>query len=280
MKRIVCLIIACILVIALAGCGGDPSRHEGEAKTPSGSTVQKGKDYKEVIKDFEESGFKNIKTEKIEDLILGWLTKDGEVESVSVDGNEDYSPNVWYPNDVEVLITYHTFPEKDKSSEVTVSNEIEKQVSQQNNFDEVEKEALESIFPVENAKRAAVVAITNYYATDVYGKDGNTFDVSKFHSYSDTSGNFFNYLMYVNSPGEWSVKDNQTWHVDSLKLENSFGVDIEAFMDISYDGNKYNISNIAGKFDKDVDLSEMEAGEDASLFLTIPTELIESVNAG
>jgi len=41
------------------------------------------------------------------------LIKYGEVESVSVDGDEDYSPDRWYPNEVEVIITYHNFPKED-----------------------------------------------------------------------------------------------------------------------------------------------------------------------
>ncbi|WP_186580215.1 hypothetical protein [Aquibacillus kalidii] len=48
-------------------------------------------------------------------MITGWVTGDGEVKSVSVDGDKDYSPDDWYPNDVEVAITYNTFPEEKKS---------------------------------------------------------------------------------------------------------------------------------------------------------------------
>lgn len=94
MKKIISIFIACI-IITLVGCAGDSNGHEGEAKTPSGSSIQKGRDYQEVVNEFKEKGFKNIKTEKLEDLITGWLTKDGEVESVSVDGDKDYSPDVW-----------------------------------------------------------------------------------------------------------------------------------------------------------------------------------------
>ncbi|CAN7531752.1 DUF4839 domain-containing protein [Rossellomorea sp. LjRoot5] len=111
MKKIISIFIACI-IITLVGCSGDG--HEGEAKTPSGSSVQKGRDYEEVVNEFKEKGFKNMRTEKREDLVTGWLTKDGEVESVSVDGDQDYSSDEWYSNDVEVVITYHTFPEKEK----------------------------------------------------------------------------------------------------------------------------------------------------------------------
>ena len=109
--RFFIIALALIMLLALAACG-DSKTHEGEAKTPSGSSIQNGRNYLDVITNFEKKGFINIKTEVIDDLITGWMTKDGEVESVSVDGNADYSPDRWYPNDVEVIITYHTFPIK------------------------------------------------------------------------------------------------------------------------------------------------------------------------
>ena len=105
--------MAIVMIFTIAGCSSEG--HEGEAKTPSGSSIQKGKDYQKVVDEFESSGFTNIKLEKLDDLVTGWLTKDGEVESVSVDGDTGYSADAWYPADVEVIITYHTFPEKETS---------------------------------------------------------------------------------------------------------------------------------------------------------------------
>ena len=111
MKKILCLFLASILCISLAACGNDS--HAGEAKTPSGSSAMEGRNYEEVVEIFEEKGFTNIKTEPIDDLIFGWLTKDGEVEEVSVGGDVDYSPDKWVPADTEVIIRYHTFPADD-----------------------------------------------------------------------------------------------------------------------------------------------------------------------
>lgn len=275
MKRIISVLIVCILFIALAGCSGNSNGHEGEAKTPSGSIVQKGSSYQEVVNDFKEKGFKNIKTEKLEDLITGWMTKDGEVESVSVDGDKDYSPDVWYPSDVEVIITYHTFPKDQKKTESTATSSTEQKVPQQNKHDEAAKATLESTFPGENAKRAAVVAITNSYAVDVFKADGNTYDVSKFHSYADTSGKVESYFFNVTSWGNWSVKDEKAWHVDSLILKNILGTVADVSLDVKYDGNKYIVSNVKGTFGSG-DLSEIEKEKAASLFLTVPAKLIKN----
>jgi hypothetical protein len=84
----------------------------------------------------------------LEDLITGWLTNDGEVESVSVDGDKDYSPDVWYSNNVKVVITYHTFPSDDEKTGPTSSSKEEE--PQKENHDEAAKVALEAIFPVES----------------------------------------------------------------------------------------------------------------------------------
>lgn len=117
MKKMISLLIVFAMMFSFFSCG-DSSKHEGEAKTPSGSRAQKGRTYQDVVSNFKEKGFTNIKTEALEDLVTGWMTKDGEVESVSVDGNEGYSADVWYSNNVDVVITYHTFP-KDKTADIS-----------------------------------------------------------------------------------------------------------------------------------------------------------------
>lgn len=159
MKKIIIIFIACI-IISLVGCSGDSDEHEGEAKTPSGSSIQKGRDYQEVVNDFKEKGFKNIKIVKLEDLITGWLTKDGEVGSVSVDGDKDYSPDVWYPNAVEVVITYHTFPEEERS-DTESANENSSETDDQS-INDTSAESDQEILTVENSEDfKAVLAVKN-----------------------------------------------------------------------------------------------------------------------
>ncbi|MCV9885132.1 DUF4839 domain-containing protein [Metabacillus halosaccharovorans] len=154
MKKIISIFIACI-IITLVGCAGDSNGHEGEAKTPSGSSTQKGRDYIEVVNDFKEKGFKNIKTEKMEDLITGWLTKDGQVESVSVDGDKDYSSDVWYSNDVEVVITYHTFSKEEKSDTESSDEKSSETVKQSTN--DTSTESNQEILTVKNNKDLAAM---------------------------------------------------------------------------------------------------------------------------
>ena len=115
MRRALCLSLVLILCVSLIGCG--ENNHDGEVKIPVESSELEGRNYEEVVKIFEEKGFTNIKTEAMHDLILGWLTKDGEVEDVSIGGNVDYSSNKWVSADTEVVIRYHTFPEGDKEED-------------------------------------------------------------------------------------------------------------------------------------------------------------------
>lgn len=121
MKRLLALCLSIALVFALAGC--DSTNHDGEAKTPSGSSAQKGRDYQTVVETFEEKGFTNIQLLELDDLVTGWLTKEGEVEYVTVDGDEDYSADTWYSKDVEVVIAYHTFPEDNQSTSEKTDDE-------------------------------------------------------------------------------------------------------------------------------------------------------------
>ena len=95
-----------MLVCILTACGGGTAE---KVETPSGMNMQRGRNYKEVIEDFEDKGFTNIRTEPIEDLLFSWRFKNGEVEEISVGGDKNYDPGVKVPPDTEVVIRYHTY---------------------------------------------------------------------------------------------------------------------------------------------------------------------------
>lgn len=78
---------------------------------PISSSDAKNKNYSEVVKAYQEAGFTNIKLEILDDLIFGWLTKDGAIESVVINGETKFSEGNAYRPDAEVIITYHTFPQ-------------------------------------------------------------------------------------------------------------------------------------------------------------------------
>ena len=43
------VLLACIMIMTVVGCSNNSNKHEGEAKTPSGSSVQKGRDYNPLM---------------------------------------------------------------------------------------------------------------------------------------------------------------------------------------------------------------------------------------
>ncbi len=76
---------------------------------PMSSKEAKGSNYQDVVKRFEEAGFELITIEVEYDIITGWLTDDGEVESVTVNGDKKFSEGDEYRADAEIVITYHTY---------------------------------------------------------------------------------------------------------------------------------------------------------------------------
>lgn len=102
------IITIIVLSVFLAACGQKAEMVE----TPASIHLERGRNYKEVIEDFEDKGFTNIKTETIADLVYGRSFRDGEVEQISVGGDIAYNSGVQVPADTEVIIRYHTFSQK------------------------------------------------------------------------------------------------------------------------------------------------------------------------
>ncbi len=119
---IVAIIISLLVILGLTACGED--KHPNEIRTPGASGFYEGEDYNIALKDFQEHGFTNIELDPIDDLITGWLTKDGEVEKVYVNNDPTYSADQWVPKDSTVKISYHTFPSKE-SVEADIKDEDE-----------------------------------------------------------------------------------------------------------------------------------------------------------
>lgn len=83
------------------------------SSAPITSKEAKGTNYTDVVDKFKDSGFINVKTNIIYDIITGWVTDDGEVKSVTINGDEDFDTYGEYRPDAEVVITYHTYKKND-----------------------------------------------------------------------------------------------------------------------------------------------------------------------
>lgn len=74
-------------------------------------TTEEGIDlmcYLDVIEEFENAGFINVTTIVEYDIVIGWLTDDGKVKSVTINGEKEFDSYDEYRLDAEVVVTYHT----------------------------------------------------------------------------------------------------------------------------------------------------------------------------
>lgn len=213
MKRIISLLLVILMCITLVACGNNKD-HIGEAKTPSGSSAMKGRDYERVVQNFQEKGFTNIRLEKIEDLITGWLTKDGEVEKVTVGGNKDYSPDKWLPADTEVIIYYHTFAD----GKVPESENLEIETTSESVIPETET-VLESItLEVEEQSAANEIEPPTTYAPS----DGSGFSKPVYEDYTADGFSQIDIAVEGTIIDSWRFgiivcdEDNNMWEVAAL----------------------------------------------------------------
>ncbi|MCM1529018.1 MAG: hypothetical protein NC093_03380 [Alistipes sp.] len=65
----------------------------------------KGENYQKALITLESIGFTNIKEIDLEDE--GFLKKDGDVVSISINGNEYFVSSDYFEKDVPIVITYH-----------------------------------------------------------------------------------------------------------------------------------------------------------------------------
>ncbi len=67
----------------------------------------KGKKYEDVVSLLKNMGFINIQVQNLRDVIFGIFSKEGQVERITINGNEDYKKGDWIDIQAEILITYH-----------------------------------------------------------------------------------------------------------------------------------------------------------------------------
>ncbi|MGL4971649.1 MAG: DUF4839 domain-containing protein, partial [Culicoidibacterales bacterium] len=163
-KKILALSIVSTLL--LVACGNN---HENEAKLPVDASEYKNANYQDVITELEQAGFTNIEVEVIDDLITGWLTKDGEIEEISIDGNTTFSAGTYYAKDAKIIISYHTFPEEvEVPEETTVTEEVQEEQDEQEVVTTPEQEVttdasvdVQEIITVENNPEFAALLAEN-----------------------------------------------------------------------------------------------------------------------
>ncbi|WP_170241317.1 hypothetical protein [Streptococcus suis] len=124
-KKFLFLCIVFFASISLVACGGTSETTDtNKIAIPVGSSPEEA-DYQSVQKQLEDAGFENVSTQKIEDLTFGIFTKDGEIEKITVNGNESFSKGDLFEKDVSITIHYHTFKDYNNSEESKESSSEE-----------------------------------------------------------------------------------------------------------------------------------------------------------
>lgn len=90
----------------------------GEAQLPASHFSG---DYRTALRDLKQAGFTNVSAEGAGDLYLGFLNKENDIIEVTVDGAPDFTQGDWYPNDVPIVISYHSFAKSTADSKAAVS---------------------------------------------------------------------------------------------------------------------------------------------------------------
>ncbi|MDD3894346.1 MAG: DUF4839 domain-containing protein [Syntrophomonadaceae bacterium] len=151
MKKFLIILFLVITIIIVSGCTGQ--ENVNMLKVSSSSDELVGENYQTVISELETIGFTNIETQVLDDLILGWLTKDGEVEQVEINGTTEFSANTSFPKDAKIIIAYHTFPKESDTD--STDKESSEPVGQ--SADESSKVSNQEILTVENNKDLATL---------------------------------------------------------------------------------------------------------------------------
>lgn len=84
----------------------DEEMLNNEIKIDSDKSAYVYKNYKDVIKKLENLGFTNIEENPMYDIELGW-TDEGEVDSVKIDGKDDYKRGDVFKSDTKIVVSYH-----------------------------------------------------------------------------------------------------------------------------------------------------------------------------
>ena len=160
MKRIITFFSIVFLAISLVGCGS--KEVDDKISLPISSDLE-DTNYQDVVSKLKDAGFTNVQTEVIDDLVFGWMIKDGQVEEVSVDGYTTFSADSKYPADVEIVVSYHTFPadEEDVAAGSSTPETIEETEPA-----EEEQSSIQEEIPYDLAYRVGFDGYAAYYLID------------------------------------------------------------------------------------------------------------------
>jgi len=115
-KHIFAYIASVAMVLSTAACSSGNTATDG-IRMPESSKHLEGKQFEDVVSALQDAGFTNVKSNPLGDLVTGWLSGEGEVKAVEVDGDSSFSTDNSFPATAPVVVSYHSFPaNNDKTS--------------------------------------------------------------------------------------------------------------------------------------------------------------------
>jgi hypothetical protein len=122
-KRLLTSTLTVALLVLTSACGNssDPAN---VISMPSSSKDFEGDGYEVVVDDLAKAGFTNVEPKALEDLVTGWISKEGSVETIAVNGDSLFTTDDNFPKDAEIVVSYHSFKtDAGKPSESATSSD-------------------------------------------------------------------------------------------------------------------------------------------------------------
>ncbi|HEM5029132.1 TPA: DUF4839 domain-containing protein [Streptococcus suis] len=223
-KKFLFLCIVFFASISLVACGGSSETTDtNEIAIPVGSSPEEA-DYRSVQKQLEDAGFENVSTQKIEDLTFGIFTKDGEIEKITVNGNESFSEGDLFEKDVSITIHYHTFKDYNNSEESKESSSEESSSSLKSSSSSSEQEVSTETSSSQTEQQTQVITPDNPDFAYIL----NNFDESKtqefVEKYKGQIVEFDGHVAYMHSHENYKTRFDFLLNVGDWEEGNYVGM--------------------------------------------------------
>ena len=195
MKKVVTFILVMGLsMYGLCSCAMPETKSDNSSSSavtdgisvPLSATSCLDKNYTEIVSNFEDSGFTNIQVEKDEDLIVAVLHSDGDVKSITIDGNSYFDEGDQVPSDAKIVVVYHTYPEDKKTTTTTAATTKKKTTTteKEKTATKTEEQDDDDGTFLSLGSRNALSTANDYLAYTAFSYEGLV-DQLKFEGYSD-----------------------------------------------------------------------------------------------
>lgn len=220
----------------------DETLGENETIIPLSATYCKYKNYKDIQQSFIDVGFTNVSTNILYDIIWGW-TEEGEVDSVTLDGESKFIQGNVASKDAEIIITYHMKEEDDpiKMAEEAEREKTSNSVNYSTNSKDTVGNGNTGVYSYKNIDLNLyyIIDFDEGYVYSFYGKDSselcdkgiiesgdlNTCVTVKYFDGVDTWYNGFHFS-FVNQPRVliWENSDHIETEFYSTNLEDALKI--------------------------------------------------------